>query len=293
MKITYLWLMPAVTLLMTACQKNLKDTEISPLSTKAIISASTAAPAWLISKMTYTNFNWGDTRESIFSYNSSNKPVREIRVTKTFNNQIIRDTMLYIYNSAQQLIRYNNPTTGASTLFKYDAQGRLSAIIPGELLGVKYSYINDTVVLADFGVRWIDMKPLVYAYAKVVYFIYDHNGNIRYHRGFFRMSLTDETSITDTTGMKPAVVAYGPYGNKPGVETAFNIPGPGKLGFITPAYESEEDYYPKFTTNIIFHSYAFNKYDYIYNAAGLPIEITTYSSADPVCRYKLEYIPAK
>jgi YD repeat-containing protein len=297
MKTTYLRLIPVLVLLVAACGKDLKkDPGLSPLTAKTSALANTAAPAWLVSKVTYTDLIMGNTSESVFSYNNANKPVREVKVSKTYNNKITRDTLLYAYNSAQQLIRYTHSARGSEAVFKYNAQGKLSAIDTyGELMAVNYTYVNDTVVLANFGVRWIDLKPRILAYAKVIYFIYDYSGNLRSRREFYKKTtLSDEIGITDTTGILPTVYAYGAYDNNAGVETARNIPGPGGIRLITDGYNNDEDFYPQFSANNILNaSTAGERYDYIYNASGLPAEVTISWSSGPDSRYKVEYIPAK
>lgn len=294
MKTTYSGLMLAVILLAGACRKDLKENEVALLPENTTTSKSLVTPAWLISKVSWTDLITDNTYESVFSYNNLNKPVREAKVSREYN-RTTRDTMLYTYNAAQQLIRYANSKWGSAAVLKYNAQGKLSAIEGyGEMAWVKYSYPNDTVVLADFGVRYIDLKPRIYSYATVIYFIYDRSGNLRYRRTFTRhRKSADEVPITDTTGIQPIVYAYGPYGNKAALETALNIPGPGTLGLLTGTYTDDDDYYPKFPANNLFRSRSDDKIDYIFNAAGLPVEVTISWSSGPVSRYKIQYIAAK
>ncbi|HVI47780.1 MAG TPA: hypothetical protein VM802_23110 [Chitinophaga sp.] len=291
MKANYLLLaMPVVALLMNACRKDVTEKQPSSLNGKVAVVERAAAPSWLVSKVTYTDLIIGDTHESVYSYNTWNKPVYRIRTIRS-GGKVAVDTTFFFYNSSQQLIKFSPSEVkwGDTAYLRYDARGRLSQIRSGGgLHDIDYTYPNDSTAVGTFGtVRDI----FSHRDSRTVYFFYDGKGNLRQARLFQR----DGDPITDTTGLKPWLVYIsGPYDDHPSADLSLNIPGPWMLAALSDdSYFFHWEYSPRFSANnpLLYTNY--RNFQYTYKPYGLPDVATEILSGRPEHTYKFEYIPAR
>ncbi|HVI45799.1 MAG TPA: hypothetical protein VM802_13065 [Chitinophaga sp.] len=282
----YLLMITVSTLLFSACRKAVLGDEVLDAGAQH----TTAPSQWLISKVSFRSSVNDAVSTVTISYNSFKKPVQKIE-DQTYAGTHTKDTILYKYNSKQQLTSFYSRSYAATSTIKlsYDVQGRIIRKEEKWKEPVTYTYVNDTTVKAIYTEINAGSRD-----QQIVYYFYDSNKNLRQTRHFGWVG-----NITDTLNITPWVTDYLGYDSQLNINKGLNLPGGEQAGFSVniwsiypPFYDSYDDLIkPFFSANNPAEAGS-RRYSYTYNNNNLVTKLEVYNLPieQLIETYEFEYV---